>query len=90
VVWGGAFGVQQGVTAAARLGLMVLPLCILAVRAAGALLAHDGFLRLLSLPPQAFHCKVCRYTAERRHPACAAHPRAVEKVEVSAAGCLCA
>ncbi|KAL4855109.1 hypothetical protein ACK3TF_004331 [Chlorella vulgaris] len=35
------------------------------------------------LAVKAFHCKVCRYTAERRHPACAAHPRAVEKVEAT-------
>ena len=31
---------------------------------------------------QAFRCKVCAYTAERRRPECAAHSYAVERVEV--------
>ena len=39
---------------------------------------------------QAFRCKLCNYTAERRRPECAAHPYAVERMEVGgllAAGC---
>lgn len=31
---------------------------------------------------QAFKCKVCVYLAERRRPECAAHPYAVERVQV--------
>lgn len=48
--------------------------------------------RLRSLPPlhppthpppwQAYRCKACGYTAERRRPECAAHPYAVQRVEV--------
>ncbi len=33
---------------------------------------------------QAFRCKVCNYTSERRRPECGEHPHAVERVEVRA------
>lgn len=41
---------------------------------------------------QAFRCKLCNYTAERRRPECAAHPYAVERMEVGRllAACCCA
>ncbi|GAB4814670.1 hypothetical protein N2152v2_001716 [Parachlorella kessleri] len=34
-----------------------------------------------SLKVQAFRCKVCNYTSERRREECSAHPHAVERVE---------
>lgn len=37
-------------------------------------------------PAQAFRCKACGYTAERRRLECVAHPYAVERVEVGLAG----
>ncbi|PRW60422.1 MCM10-like protein [Chlorella sorokiniana] len=36
-----------------------------------------------NLKVQAFRCKLCNYTAERRRPECAAHPYAVERMEVT-------
>eukprot|EP00887_Chlorella_sp_A99_P003846 scaffold11.g3846.t1 len=35
------------------------------------------------LAVQAFRCQQCGYTAERRRPECAAHPHAVERVQVT-------